>query len=83
MTPNDDELSEYFSAFEFGPGSEHEDGEPRIWYQFLDGKEVVFCLAPGEDPDDEELTAFAENAMEKLRAEHPECVSLSFRVEGE
>jgi hypothetical protein len=77
---NEEVISAFLDSYQF-PDAARVDSEPRMWFQVVDGDEVVFQLAAGETEDDPELIAIAEGALQALVAAHPELTGYKVRVD--
>jgi hypothetical protein len=73
-------INAFMDSYRF-PDAARVDSDPRIWFQVVDGEELVFQLAPGETEDDPELIAIAEAALQALVAAHPELTGYKVRVD--
>jgi hypothetical protein len=80
MSDDYEAINAFMDSYQF-PDAARVDGDPRMWFQVVDGEEVVFQLAAGETEDDPELVAIAEGALQALIAAHPEMTGFKVRVD--
>jgi hypothetical protein len=76
-------IGEFLSSFQLGEDAYDPPDTPRIWFTYLDGPQVVFAVADGENIDGADLAAIAGRAMDALRTQFAECADYTFRLEEE
>jgi hypothetical protein len=75
-------IGEWLSSYPLGDDAV-DAGEPRMWFSYLDGAEVVFAVADGENVEGADLAAIAARAIDALRAQFSECAAYTYRLEEE
>ena len=79
---SEEAIGEFLSGYPLGDDA-FDAGEPRIWFSYLDGPEVVFAVADGENVEGADLAAIASRALDALRAQFPEAADYTIRLEEE
>jgi hypothetical protein len=78
----EEEIGEWLASYPLGDDA-FDAGAPRLWFSYLEGPEVVFAVADGENVEGADLAAIAGRAIDALRAQFPECADYTFRLEEE